>query len=70
MGGFLAALLLLLHFQRDNYIEQPLSLDEAVRGAALSALVGAVAESFDFGPWDNLPIVAAAGVTAHVALHR
>ena len=70
IGGFLAALLLLLRFQHGDFIEQPMTLQETALGAALGALAGAVAESFDFGPWDNIPIVAAAAVMAHVAMYQ
>ena len=47
-----------------------MTLQEAALGAALGALAGAFAESFDFGPWDNIPIVAAAAVLAHVAMFQ
>lgn len=70
IGGFLAALLLVLRFQHGNFIEQPMSLREAALGSALGALAGAIAESFDTGPWDNIPTVMASAIIAHVVLYQ
>ena len=70
VGGFVAALLLLLRFQSGDYIEQAMSLEETAMGAAVGAFAGAVVESFNLGQWDNLPIVLAAGLAAHVQLYQ
>lgn len=70
IGGFLAAFLLLLLFRIGDFIEQPMSVDDAALGAALGALAGAAMESFDLGVYDNLPVVLAAGLAAHVAMYQ